>query len=478
MKVRGLVLDRSRDLPLNRQLEAAFRNAILSGELEAGQRILSTRELQTHLGLSRNTITNALGQLQAEGYLVTVPGSGTFVADIGRLPESQRFAQGRDEPEKLWPGAAPYAAVRALADNLDLAVPFRPGIPDLNAFPRERFRRGLSPSLWNPKLLDYPDPQGQYELRESIAKRLHQTRGIVCNADQVLVTVAAQAAFALIARLLVEKHDVVAVEEPGYPAFRAPLLARGARLFAVPVDDAGMDVRRLNGSDAKLVHTTPSHQYPTGAVLSLERRLALLEWAKSHDAWIIEDDYDSEFNYTGRPQPALHSLDAEHRVFYVGTFSKSLAPAVRIAYLVLPRSIRSSFIAAQQVEGGQPSPIVQLALAEFIESGHFGRHITKMRKVYDQRRRFVNAEFTHLSGSGLEVCDSLAGLHFIVKLPAEISDVEYSARALERGIVVPPLSSYFYGRPTLNGIVVGYAPADTKAASGALAVLATLLGRK
>ncbi len=468
----GIVLDRNSRVPLQRQLETTLREAILSGRLEAGERILSSRELRTHLGLSRNTIVSALSQLHAEGYLVIVRGVGTFVAETvhSRLKESRSF-QPREREAAPPDTAKRFLSSHALAGNLSAAVPFRPGIPALDLFPAAQFRRGFKPSEWTPRALDYPSAFGHERLREAIVKRLAQTRGIACNADHVLITSGAQAAFNLIARVLLKRNDDVIVEEPGYPNARAVFLAEQSRITAVPVDDDGIIVTSLAKSRAKLIHVTPSHQYPTGAVLSLERRFALLDWAARHDAWIIEDDYDSEFNYTGKPQPALHSLDGGQRVMYVGTFSKVLSPALRIAYVVVPRSLRAAFEAAQQVTGGHPSSIIQNALATFMENGHFGRHITKMRKIYDERRRFASSELARRAGSKIQVRDSRAGLQFIASLPKTIKDTELSLRAAERGIIVPALSNYFHGRPTLNGIVIGYAAIPTPITKQAVALL-------
>lgn len=476
MQTKGIVLDRSSAVPLQRQLEAALRDAILCGELRPGERILASRELQTHLGLSRNTIVNALGQLQAEGYLVTAKGAGTFVAD--GLQHFRANAK-RDAPaeEDLLPTqlAAAFRRAQPLATNLHGALPFRPGIPALELFPVQQFRRGFASDQWDADVLDYPCTFGDRRLREAIVRRLRQTRGIACSADTVVITGGAQAAFALIARVLLARGDSVIVEEPGYPTVRASFLAEGARMHYVPVDHAGIRVAAFANRRARLVHTTPSHQYPTGAILSLERRLTLLAWAKNYDGWIIEDDYDSEFNYTGRAQPALHSLDDEQRVLYVGTFSKSLAPGLRVAYVVVPEALRLAFEAALDVAGAAPSMVLQRALASFMESGHFGRHITKMRKIYDQRRRFVSEEFVRLAGPTVEIVDTMAGLHFIVKLPTSIDDAAVSARALQAGVIAPALSSYYHGSPALNGLVIGYAASDVPVAKQAAAKLVEML---
>ncbi len=467
-------MDRKSAVPLHRQLEASIREAILSGRLEPGERILSSRDLRVHLGLSRNTIVAALTQLQAEGYLTFVRGVGTFVADA--LQYRMHAATTHDETEFLPSrAAAAFVAAQDLAANQRLCAPFRPGIPALDLFPAAQFKRAFDSRSWSGELLDYPPAFGDERLRSAIARRLRQTRGIACTPDQVLVTAGAQAAFALIARVLLNERDAVLVEEPGYPSVQGVLLAHGAQLVPAPVDDAGVEVARFASVHASLIHVTPSHQYPTGAVLSLERRLALLDWAKKNETWIVEDDYDSEFSYTGRPQPALQGLDGGRRVLYVGTFSKVLAPALRVAYIVVPRALYGAFHAAQQVLGGQPAAVMQDALATFIETGQFARHVTRMRKVYDERRRAASSEIVRRFGSRARIRDSAAGLHFIVELPKDVSDAAFSRRAAERGIIVPALSSYFRGPSSMNGVVIGFAAVPPAAGKQAIKTLAGLL---
>lgn len=320
-------------------------------------------------------------------------------------------------------------------------------------------------------MLDYARVFGHEGLRSAIARRVQQTRGVVCSPDQILVTGGAQSAFSLICRVLLAAGDAAIIEDPGYSNVRAVLLTCGARIIAAPVDEGGIKVSSFAKRKAKLAYVTPSHQYPSGAVLSLDRRFALLDWAAEHDGWIIEDDYDSEFNYTERPQPALQGLGNGERVIYVGTFSKVLSPALRIAYLVLPRPLLAAFEAASQVSGGPPDMFVQAALARFMDDGHFGRHIARMRKVYDERRRFVSGELNALGGGAFTIRDTRAGLHFVAELPTEVDDLAFSGRAAQHGIIAPALSSYYYGPARRNGIVIGYASSAIEDARPAVAIL-------
>lgn len=473
----GILVNRKLDVPLHRQLAAAIRDAIHNGKLKPGERLLSSRELQHHLGLSRNTVVEALDQLHAEGYLRTVRGVGTFVTDtIARTPAARRSRRITVAPSAA---AKAYLTAAPLTDSLGPVAAFRPGVPALDLFPAGQFKRCFRAQDWSIDRLDDPDPLGFRPLREAIARRLGQTRGVACDAGQILITSGVPAALALVATVLVQPRDTAIMEDPGYPNARAVL--EGKEVLAVParVDRDGVDPTLFPRKGARLVYVTPSHQYPSGAVLSLERRLALLKWAETHDAWIVEDDYDSEFNYTGRPHPALHGLAGGRRVIYFGTLSKALSPALRVAYLVVPPELRRAVEAAHRVSGNVQNTIVQAALARFLDDGYFARHITKMRKVYDERRRFVASSLGAAAGGRFTIRDSRAGLHFIAELPSDVPDVAFSAAARRRGVIVPPFSRYFWGngRPE-NGIVVGFAATPPAKARAAVAALASLVRPK
>jgi GntR family transcriptional regulator / MocR family aminotransferase len=456
MNPAALVVDRESAVPLQQQLVAAFRDAILSGRIVAGERVLSSRELCTHLGVSRNTVVNALERLHAEGYLVTVRGVGTFVAESAyrRVPVRPRRARTALAPSRF---AACAVQVESLVENLDAALPFRPGVPALDRFPVAAFKRCFDLNALADRDFDYPETLGYGPLRRAIAARLAQSRGIVVDSEDVLITGGAQSALAAIAQVLLNSGDRAVIEDPAYPNATAILRVRSAAMMAVPVDEEGISVERFARSAARLAYVTPSHQYPMGWVLSLERRLKLLAWAERCGAWIVEDDYDSEFDYTGRRPPALHALAAGGRVLYVGTFSKTLAPALRIGYIIVPPELRRALLAAHAILGGAPGLFVQAALARFIERGYLGRHIARMRRLYDERREAAARALWEHCGHGVRVMDAGAGLHFVALLRKGIDDRAASRLAAQAGIIVPALSAYAIERTGMHGLVVGFA---------------------
>ncbi len=478
MRDRGIVVDRSRKVPLQRQLECSLRDAILSGRMRAGERVLSSRELQTHLGLSRNTIVNAIAQLSAEGYLESIQGVGTFVAETAvASPRSVLRTQRHEATVLPSEFATRSLGVRDLATNLSGSVPFRPGTPALDLFPAATFHQCLRAGATSSNVMDYPAPGGELQLREAIAQRLRQTRGVACSPDQIFVTGGAQAAYALIAHVMLERGSRVLTEEPGYPSGRARFIAVGADVISVAVDRYGLDVASIAGVSATLAHVSPSHQYPTGAIMPLERRFALLDWAEKHRSWILEDDYESEFNYAGSAHPAMFGLGDGERTIYLGTFSKAMSPALCVAYVVVPGSLRAAFEAVHLISGAQPSSIIQRALAKFIVDGFFARHITRMRKIYDERRKAMAVEFIRAFGGAAQIHDTKAGLHFTVAFPAEIPDVTFAERAGQAGYIVPALSSYYRGATNANGIVVGYAATSIESGRRAVRDLARLASR-
>jgi GntR family transcriptional regulator/MocR family aminotransferase len=453
---------------LFRQLYEGIRRAILSGRFAAGMKLPATRLLAAELGVSRNTIVNGYEQLLAEGYLVGRLGSGTYVAPT--LPEEllQTHAQHQAARRPLRRGrlvarrgAALAAAPRPVAPRVGLPKPFRPGVPALDAFPVELWlrltkkytRRMLA------ELCDYGAPAGYRPLREAIAGYLQAARGVCCDADQVIVVNGAQHALDLAARVLLDPGEAAWVEDPGYIGARGALLGAGVRVVPVAVDSEGLDVSGAERRDrgARLCYVTPSHQYPLGVTMSLPRRLALLDWASRTGAWIVEDDYDSEFRYAGRPLAALQGLDRDQRVLYVGTFSKVLFPALRLGYLVAPPDLVDAFVAARALADHHSPTLSQAVLAEFIADGHLARHIRRMRKLYAERQvALLQAVHRALDGC-VSVAAAEAGLHLVGWLADGMDDREASRRAASHGVEAPPLSAYGVERGARGGLLLGYA---------------------
>ena len=480
-------LDPSSGAPYYRQLYDGMRRAILSGLLSSGTRLPSTRTLATELDVSRTTVVTAFEGLLAEGYLEGKVGSGTFVAnslpddslsvafEASREPGPARAGRGLSGRGTLL-AATPATAVR------DRGSPraFRPGVPALNEFPDAVWRRILNNVWRRPSggLLGYGDPAGYAPLRKAIAGYLGASRAVRCVPEQVIVVSGSQQALDLAARVLLDPGNAVWVEDPGYMGARGALSGAGARLVPVPVDGEGLEVaagiEREPG--ARLACVTPSHQYPLGVTMSLGRRLELLGWAKRSGAWVVEDDYDSEYRYTGRPLEALQGLDGEGRVLYVGTFSKILFPALRLGYLVVPPDLIEAFVAARELTDRHPPTVDQAVLADFIAEGHFLRHLRRMRALYAERQAaLVDAAARELPGL-LDVNPAAAGMHLVGWLPEGTDDREASRRAAALGVEAPPVSLYGSVPGQRGGLMLGYAAVGETEMRGGVRRLAKALG--
>jgi GntR family transcriptional regulator/MocR family aminotransferase len=468
---------------LQTQIYASIRQAILDGIVGPGTGLPSSRALAADLGVSRTTTLLALQQLEAEGYLTARRGSGTSVAD--ELPDdlvrrrSGRAASRRRHPALSRRGAALVAA-RPGARRLD-GPPrvFRLGTPAVDLFPVALWSRLVNRRLRSvtSAQLDYGDAAGLRVLREAIADHVQTAPGTRCEADQVLVVAGAQQGFELVCRLLLDPGDRAWMEEPGYPGARSALHAAGARIVTVPVDADGLDVDEgaRRGEDARLVYVTPSHQYPLGVPMSLPRRLGLLAWARAAGAWVIEDDYDSEFRYGARAIPCLHGLDVDGRVIYVGSFSKTLFPGLRLGFVIVPPDLQERLVAARAATDQHPPILDQLVLADFIVEGHFARHLRRMRVAYRERLEALVAAAERFCAGVLRLRPVHTGLHALADLDGVAAE-RASAEAAARGVEATALSAYLAGRGrALNALVLGFGAVRPEAVGRGMERLAAAL---
>ena len=412
---------------------------------------------------------NAFDQLLAEGYVEGQVGSGTFVSRT--LPEDLLEARLKTRSTvRLHPAGRALSLRGKILATTPMTVtrltpklrPFMQGIPALKEFPVAIWSR-LVARHWRdlPRdFLNYGAPAGYMPLRKAIAAYLGPSRGVQCQPEQIIIVSGTQQALDLAARVLLDAGDSVLVEEHCYPAARAALLGAGASLVPVPVDDAGLDISAgaAQAAAARMAYVTPSHQYPLGVTMSLPRRLALLDWANRTKAWILEDDYDSDYRYTGRPLAALQGLDRGGRVIYLGTFSKVLFPSMRIGYMVVPPDLVDAFVAARTVVGWCSPTIDQAVLADFIIEGHFTRHIRRMRPIYAERRAALIDALGRQLEDLLEIIPGDAGIHLTCALPAHLDDKAMAAEAAAQGVVVEPLSAFSTGETASarRGLILGY----------------------
>lgn len=473
-----IALDNCSIVPLHRQLYEEIRQSILTGRLSAGARVPSTRTFAKSLGVSRSTVTQSYDQLISEGYLQTAVGSGTRVSP--QLPEELLQTAPLKTEFRTKPVRSVGARLSQYALSLSDLAPFEPlesrlpihfktGLPALDQFPMQIWRRLLLRHCRaNPaQLLDYTsDSQGEPELRAAIADYLRRSRAVSCSADHVLIVNGSQQAIDLTAKLLIDRGDTVVVENPGYLGARRAFLAQGAKLHPAAVDQAGIDVDGLHKSLArpgrpagwaKLIYVTPSHQFPTGAMLSLPRRLELISWAAQTGAVIVEDDYDSEFRYCGRPIPALQGLDEHENVVYVGTFSKVLFPALRVGYLVAPPSLIRLLTRARWLADRHTPTLEQRTLADFINEGHLERHLRRMRLLYEGRRAALTRALTQHFGERVSVLGENAGMHLMARFKTRSSDDEVVQRAKAAGVGLVSAQTYYLSAPRGGEFVLGYA---------------------
>ena len=488
-----VTFDKRSRLPLHQQLYEELRQAILTGKLLPGERLPSTRALAQTFGISRGTVKLGYEQLLNEGYLETVSGSGTFVCP--QLAEQSLPAlpsQSQCPGTLMSTGLSQYAQTLMTRSTsprqghtLPKHTPFKPEIdfcywqPAFDQFPLQIWRKLTTRHLQAFDRLDYSaDPLGYEVLREAIAHYLVRSRAVRCNASQVMIVNGTQQALDLIARLFIDAGDRVVVEEPGYLSARRVFQSQGANILPMSVDAFGLMIEPLQATSEpiKLVYTTPSHQFPTGAILSLPRRFELLAWAQQRGAVIIEDDYDSEYRYAEKPIPAMQGLDQGHAVIYVGTFSKVLFPALRIGYLVVPPGLVKTFAQAKRLLDRHSPPLEQRVLADFINEGHFDRHLRRMRTLYNQRRQALAKSLKNHLGEAITILGDAAGIHLMVQLQTALRDEEITVRAAQLGVGLTSAAAFYLGSSRGGQFLLGYANLETEKIDEGVRRLAQVLG--
>jgi GntR family transcriptional regulator / MocR family aminotransferase len=447
--------------PLSRQVYLWIRNAIVERALRPGESLPSTRELAEENSISRTVVVQAYDQLTAEGYISGRRGSGTYVS--GHLHPAASPAPQRAAPVRLSQfGAAVTAIVRRglspIRDSPNLRYDFAYGKCSLDEFPLAAWRRILLRRSRSAPLrsFDYGAAAGNTALREAITDHLRRSRAIHCDVSQVMIVNGSQQALDLTIRLLLNPGDPVAVEDPQYHGMRQVLLAARLRVRPVPVDHEGIDLSQMP-RHARLAMVTPSHQFPTGAVLSLQRRLALLAWARRANAVIVEDDYDGEFRYEGEPLEPLQSLDRDGRVLYVGTFSRTMFPALRIGYVVAPRPLVDAFLAAKWLADRHTAVLEQETLAEFIASGAYERHLRRARRANTTRRAALLSAIERHLGDRVTVSGSRSGTHIVLWPRTKVSEAATIARAAAAGVGINGIAGYYLRQPSQPGFLLGYA---------------------
>ena len=453
------------------QLTRALRDAVLNGRLRSGDRLPATRALASELGISRNTVLASYEELAAEGFLLGKVGSGSYIAAI-----ETHVHEKTEAPDEVRLSAYARRALGTIqrtnpgGNHQDLPYNLQYGQPMTNPALTTAWRRELAKAAayTQPK---YPESQGRLDLRSAVCDYLARRRGVQADPDDVLIVSGTQEAVSLSAQVLLDAGDRVVLEDPHYTALWRIFTAHGAQIGVVPVDDDGLDCDQLPVQPPRLVCVTPSHQFPLGSVLSLPRRLALLRYAQANEAWILEDDYDGEFRYGGAPLAALRSLDAHDRTLYIGTFSKSLFPALRMGYMVLPKALREPFRIAKQISTFGCPAIEQRALAQFIENRGFDRHLRRAAHTLRARRAALMQGLRDHARDAVDVRDSQAGMHLVAWL-RDFDDERLQrliAAARARGVGLHTINQCYLQPPSRQGLLMGYAGLAPKEISAAMA---------
>jgi len=468
-QLQTLSLDPALTTPLHQQLFLGLRQAILEGRLKPNARLPSSRSLANDLDISRNTVLTAYDQLTAEGYLESRIGAGSFVSN--QLPDDLLERKGSGKTTDI-ANREIYLSKMALPfkdrklQQQYRGLPFSPGLPALAEFPFDDWARLLARHWRRPKreyLVDNP-VGGAKILREALAAHLGQTRAVRCHADQVIILSGSQQAIHLVVRAFAEPGDAVWMEEPGYPGIRDSIIAAGAKPISVPVDDEGfrLDKALELAPEARLACISPSHQYPLGQTMSLARRLELLDWAKGRGHFILEDDYDSEYRYAGRPLSSLQGLDEDNRVLYVGTMSKVMFSGLRVGYMVVPEDLVDVFLALRRNIDSHSPAVPEAALADFISEGYLAAHIRRMRLLYERRQDCLVSLLKEKLAGIMDVERQESGMHVVGFLPDLIPDKKIETAAAKEGMLVRALSAFYNDTTEQNGLILGFAGTPEK----------------
>jgi GntR family transcriptional regulator / MocR family aminotransferase len=477
------MLDRRAPKPFYQQIYDAYRTSIVHMILRPRQFVPSTRELARHLGVSRLPVLNAYAQLLAEGYLESRTGAGTFIAASlpGRPMPGDSTAIISDPKRERRPVAACASALPRYERPswAECLGPFQVGQPALQDFPLQTWSKLVArySRRMNVSELQYGNPMGLEELREVIASYLRTARAVRCEPQQIMIVSGSQQALDISTRVLLDSGSPVWIEEPGYWLVHHILKGAGCRIIAVPVDVEGLNVAAgvKLCRKARAAFVAPSHQYPLGVTMSATRRFQILEWAETSGAWIIEDDYDSEYRFDSMPIASLQGLDANSRVIYVGTFSKLLFPSIRLGYIVIPPDLVERFAAVRQAVDLCPPQANQKVLAYFIREGHLSRHVRKMRRVYDERRRVLVEALRSEIGDLCEIVGAEAGMHLTILLGDGLRDTKIAAQAAQRKLWLSALSLSYTGSSPRQGFVLGFGNASAALIPGAVHLLKKLI---
>jgi len=467
----AITIKKNSEFPVYRQLYNEFRGAILKGRFRAGQRLPATRELSKYFNISRTTVLLAFENLMLEGYLKGKQGSGTFISD--EIPEHLIFATANTNLAKNYKIKKYLDSER---NDFYMFKPFKPGVPDLNEFPFQTWSKLFTQSVneLSKENFGYSSSAGYKPLRKAIADYIRIARSVKCESEQVIITSGSQQGIDLATRVLLNKGDSVGFEEPGYHGGRDTFIAAEINILPMPMDEEGINFKKTKRKP-ELIYVTPSHHYPLGITMSLNRRLELLDYCSSNGVWVLEDDYDSEYRYNGHPLSSLQGIDNNNSVIYMGTFSKVMFPGLRLGYLVVPENLIESFTAAKMLADRNSPIFEQAALEKFITSGYYGRHIRRMRVLYEKRKEVFYKYVEKYLSNHLKLHPTEAGLHTVGWLLNFKDDNTFAKLMFENGVITPPLSGYSITKKVKPGLVLGYAAYSEQQIKTAVKKIASLL---